>query len=73
MVRSTWATKSMKKNDESWRYLNRRFVKEHKCNRVDENNEEEELELVKSSDLSSLNNMTLKEGKNSDISQGYII
>ena len=66
MVRSTWATKSMKKNDESWRYLNRRFVNEHKCSRLDENNEEVELELIKSSDLSSLNNMILKEGKNSN-------
>ena len=66
MVRSTWATKSMKKNDESWRYLNRRFVKEHKCSRVDENNEAVELELFKSSDLTSLDNTIFKDGKNSD-------
>ena len=56
----------MKKNDESWRYLNRRFVKEHKCSRVDENNEAVELELIKSSDLTSLDNTIFKEGKNSD-------
>ena len=56
----------MKKNDESWRYLNRRFVKEHKCSRVDENNEAVELELIKSSDLTSLDNMIFKEEKKSD-------
>ena len=56
----------MKKNDESWRYLNRRFVKEHKCSTVDENNEVVELELFKSSDLTSLDNKIFKDGKNSD-------
>ena len=61
MVRSTWATKSMKKNNESWRYLNRRFVNEHKCSTVSESNEEVELELVKSSELISLNNGSLKQ------------
>ena len=60
MVRRTWATKSMKKNNETRRYLKRRFVKEHKSVHRNENEEEVELELIKSCKLTSSSQDNLK-------------
>lgn len=62
MVRRTWATKSMKKNNETRRYLNRRFVKEHKCGRLNECDEEFDLKLIKSCNLTSSNRGSLDQG-----------